>query len=142
MGAMQRNKGQRGERQLADLLREYLGDIVPHEIKRTLDQSREGGCDIHLGCFGIEVKFQEKEFQSRWWGQACTAADKSKLIPVVAYRRSRRGWRFRFPPDAIYGHDRNWQRELDFAVESGVEGFAFVAREALARVYLLKTNGH
>ena len=57
MGKASRQKGQRGEREVCQILAEHLGG----EFKRNLMQTQEGGFDIlGLDEYAIEVKFQEK----------------------------------------------------------------------------------
>ena len=51
-----RNKGQRGEREVAKILSEELG----FPIKRILDQTREGGHDISIPGYAVEVKFYKR----------------------------------------------------------------------------------
>ena len=47
-----RSKGQRGEREVAKILSEELG----FSIKRILDQTREGGHDLDIPGYAVEVK--------------------------------------------------------------------------------------
>lgn len=90
-GAGRRAKGQRGERELAKLLSEHLGAGV----LRNLSQTRDGGHDL-LGIAGwsIECKRQESLSLAAWWQQAVEQAEKVGLRPCLAYRQSRRPWRF------------------------------------------------
>lgn len=87
-GAGSRNKGARGERELADLLSNELGVAV----KRKLGQARDGGDDIQIGKFRIEVKRREKLAIEAWCEQveaACGPQD----VPIVAFRRNGKPWR-------------------------------------------------
>ena len=87
-GKASRDKGARGERELAELLSHELGTIV----KRKLGQARDGGDDIQIGKFRIEVKRREKLAIEQWCKQveaACTTDD----VPVVAFRRNGEPWR-------------------------------------------------
>jgi hypothetical protein len=54
-GRMARNKGARGENELAKLLSDELGFVV----KRKLGQARDGADDIEVGPYRIECKRQE-----------------------------------------------------------------------------------
>lgn len=52
MGKAQRTKGAAGEREVCDLILRDLGI----EVHRNLQQTRDGGADIKLKPFSIEVK--------------------------------------------------------------------------------------
>jgi hypothetical protein len=119
MGKMQRNKGASGEREVLALLSERLGI----KLERNLSQTRSGGADcIQLGRIRLEVKRQEQLNISNWWKQAQEQAgyvyipsgiytymgehlndkdspgsspgEPARLIPVLAYRQSRKPWTF------------------------------------------------
>lgn len=126
MSATQRRKGAAGERELARLLTEELGV----DIWRNLEQVRSGGADLlGLACWSIEVKRQERLALPTWWRQAC--AEAGEYLPVLAYRQSRRPWRFRLPLEIVMDPsvERDWitrpHCELDFA------GFCLLSREMI-----------
>ena len=54
-GRMSRNKGAAGERELAKILADELGI----EVQRKLGQDRDGGDDIQVGKYRLEVKRRE-----------------------------------------------------------------------------------
>ena len=87
-GRMARNKGARGENELAAMLTDHLGFIV----KRKLGQARDGADDIEIGKYRIEVKRRETLAIMQWVRQieACTPADQ---VPVVAFRQNGQEWR-------------------------------------------------
>lgn len=88
MGAMQRNKGARGERELFCLLSDELGFAVT----RNLSQTRDAGCDsLSIPGFVVEVKRQEQPFSYAWMAQAVAAVTNGE-IPVVFHRRNRHPW--------------------------------------------------
>ena len=90
MPAMQRRKGQVGERELFGLLSEYLGAIV----KRRILQVREGGCDsLDIPGWAIEVKRQEELKLKEWWSQTIRQANAERRKPILFYRQSRNPWR-------------------------------------------------
>jgi Holliday junction resolvase len=64
-GKTSRNKGARGEREFAEMLSNELGQVV----KRKLGQARDGGDDIQVGRFRIEVKRREKLAIEAWCKQ-------------------------------------------------------------------------
>lgn len=106
-GRGKRNKGAGGERELAALLSHELG----FEVKRKLGQARDGGHDIEIGRFLIEVKRQERLAIEAWCKQveaACTtysAIDESgqlrEPVPVVVFRRNGEPWRAVVPLDFL-----------------------------------------
>jgi hypothetical protein len=86
VSASQRRKGQVGERECAKLLAEEFGATC----KRTLDQPRDGGCDIHLPPFGVEVKRRKTLGLHAWMKQAEKAAGQG--IPMVMCRGDGNDW--------------------------------------------------
>ena len=88
MAASQRTKGAAAEREVAQILTDALGVVV----KRKLGQARDGGDDISLGPFRLEVKRRETLAMDQWSHQVEAAAGAND-IPVVIYRRSREPWR-------------------------------------------------
>ena len=118
-----RDKGKRGERELANLLQDHLGEIVT----RNLNQSRDGGHDLNIKGIALEVKRREELALLEWWGQTLDQAGELR-VPVLAYRASRRPWRF-----VIAGVDLglDWCSGYDFSetVEMGIEVFAGWYRE-------------
>lgn len=87
-GRMARNKGARGENELAKLLSDELGYVV----KRKLGQARDGADDIEVGPYRIECKRQETLSIMKWCRQveACTKPDE---IPTVIFRQNGEQWR-------------------------------------------------
>lgn len=103
-GSFARNKGQRGEREVRDLIQPIVDKVCAElgldamEIKRNLNQSREGGHDlIGLSWIAIEVKRQEVLQLDKWWMQAEEQAMRisSSAIPVLIYKQNRQKWRVR-----------------------------------------------
>lgn len=106
-GRGKRNKGANGERELAAILSDELGFVV----KRKLGQARDGGHDIEIGRFLIEVKRQERLAIEDWCKQvelSCTTFSRinesGELIhpvPVVVFRRNGQPWRAVVPLDFL-----------------------------------------
>lgn len=87
-GRGKRAKGAGGERELASILSDQLGQAV----NRNLGQARDGGDDITIQQFRIEVKRHERLQVMAWCAQVektCGAGD----IPVVAFRQNGEDWR-------------------------------------------------
>ncbi len=91
-GRMARNKGAAGERELAQILTDHLGV----KIQRKLGQARDGGDDIQIGKYRIEVKRRETLSIDAWCKQVEDAASHDD-IPVLAYRRNGQPWRVVVP---------------------------------------------
>lgn len=121
MGSSQRNKGANGERELAKLLYDRLGI----ELKRNLEQSRNGGYDLEgLPDFAIEVKRHEKLEVNKWWEQTVSQAERSNRIPVLAYRQNRKPW--------IIATTLRFFRVLDwepYNIEMDIDTFCYIVRE-------------
>jgi len=95
-----RSKGQRGERQVVDLLQPIVDDVRlslkldPITLKRNALQSHQGGEDI-VGIVGmaVEVKFVEVENFEKWWEQAERQAAAKQCVPLLFFRASKQKWR-------------------------------------------------
>jgi hypothetical protein len=97
-----RSKGQRGEREIIDLLQPHLNEVSsynqvpPPFLQRNQMQSHQGGYDIvGLPGFAFEVKRVEKDQDGAiagWWRQCCGQA-KAGEEPVLFYRRNGQAWR-------------------------------------------------
>lgn len=119
MAKMQRDKGGRGERELAKLLAERLGV----KVTRNLLQTREGGYDLDgIDGWALEVKRQENLAINSWWKQTLEQAKGSK--PVLAYRQSRKPWRF-----IVRLCDVCEDMQGDYTAELCIEGFCQLVRE-------------
>jgi Holliday junction resolvase len=70
-GRMARNKGARGENELSKILTDELG----FEVKRKLGQARDGGDDIQIGKYRIEVKRREALRLDDWCQQIEACCD-------------------------------------------------------------------
>ena len=123
MSAMQRRKGQSGERELFGLLSDLLGTCV----RRNVDQARAGGADgLDVPGWAIEVKRREGGFKAAWWDQAVQQGEDSGRRPALAYRASRQPWRVR-----LYLHSINDNFRGGAWVETDLPTFAMIVRETL-----------
>lgn len=95
-GRASRNKGAAAERELAAILANELGVTV----KRKLGQSREGGDDIQIDHYRLEVKRREALRIDDWCKQIEAAAEPGEW-PIVVYRRSGQPWRAVVPLDLL-----------------------------------------
>lgn len=83
-----RAKGQRAEREICRLLSDELGI----EVKRNVDQARDGGADVLIPGFAIEVKHRQATTLPAWWRQARQQAEKARAEPLLLYRKDREPW--------------------------------------------------
>lgn len=88
MSKSQRTKGASGERDVCNLIKEHLGV----EVKRNLNQTREGGADIKMPPFSIEVKRRARIALYDWMTQAYCGCDYDDEIPLVVCRGDHKEW--------------------------------------------------
>lgn len=130
-GRGKRNKGANGERELAGLLSDELGFAV----KRKLGQARDGGHDIEIGRFLIEVKRQERLAIEEWCKQvelSCTtysqineSGELRDPIPVVVFRRNGQPWRAVVPLNfLVKGIREDLNEQGHLLARSGEDGRA------------------
>lgn len=90
MSKFSREKGKRGEREFANIMRDWLGE----NITRRIEQTRDSGHDLDgLEPFAVEVKRCETLKIPSWWRQATKSAECSGLRPALAYRRNGEPWK-------------------------------------------------
>jgi Holliday junction resolvase len=81
-----RRKGAGGEREVCEILNQELGWAV----KRNLAQTRDGGYDIEIAQFRIEVKRRKKLMVHEFMEQASKSA--GEATPVVLMRADGEEW--------------------------------------------------
>ena len=95
MSKFSREKGKRGEREVARIIQDVVNDVFGENaprIQRNTLQSDKGGFDlVGLEDFAIEVKRHEKLNVKAWWKQTVRQAGKDK-IPVLFYRQNNTPW--------------------------------------------------
>jgi hypothetical protein len=129
MTAMQRRKGQRGERELFGLLSDRLGTVV----RRNVDQARQGGADgLDVQGWAVEVKRQQRAFIEPWWRQTLDQAAAVGRKPILFYRANHKPWRALVrladvcPCPGCYGEAADHER-----VELTLDAAVLVIRESL-----------
>lgn len=125
-GRSNRNRGAAAERELARWIKDELGVEVSRNLKQ-FQQAQEGDL-TPLGPMLLEVKYHARINTRDWWRQAVEQAKKRGLIPVVAYKVARKGWRFVLPHTSAQG---DWSHDFEFTIDVGPACFAMIAREAL-----------
>jgi len=88
MGRRQRTKGQTGEREVCHILSDFFGRAVV----RNIGQARDGGLDVDLGVWGVEVKRRKSLKLLHGWMEQCRKAVKPGQIPVVVAREDDNEW--------------------------------------------------
>ena len=86
-----RKKGQVGEREVAQILRDELG----LEIRRNwAEQSHHGGVDlVGIPGWALEVKRARIARLGDWWIQTTVQAVQAKAKPALIYRLDRQDWK-------------------------------------------------
>jgi hypothetical protein len=94
-----RDKGQRGEREVIQLLQPVVIKVhaalglPPPALERNLMQTNKGGYDIvGLEWMALEVKRQENLNLKIWWDQSMSQT-KPGQITVLIYRKNNVRWR-------------------------------------------------
>ena len=88
MGKSQRTKGAAGEREVCHLLQDVLGV----DAKRNLSQTREGGCDIAVGPYHLEVKRRARIGGVYDWMEQAERSCLQREKPVVVCRADGKKW--------------------------------------------------
>src|SRR5208282_3549030 len=88
MSKSQRTKGAGGERELCGILTDALGK----KVKRVLGQARDGGHDISLSPFMLEVKRRRRIAVYEWFDQVVAASGAGSDTPVLVMRGDGREW--------------------------------------------------
>lgn len=125
-GAKSRRKGSSAELQFAAMATEALGE----KFQRKLGQARDGGGDIDIGPFLVEVKAQFVIREREWWKQACASAKAAGKLPALAYKLHRQGWRVVVPLPEAWATEQCWREELDYTATLRPAGFWMRVREA------------
>ena len=88
MSKSQRTKGAAGEREVCHIIRDELGI----EAHRNLSQTREGGTDINLPPYRIEVKRRRRIAGLYDWLSQAENACKPGERPMLVVRADGQGW--------------------------------------------------
>lgn len=88
MSKSQRTKGAAGEREICDLIYQNLGI----QVHRNLSQMRDGGADIKLNPYSIEVERRAAIGNIYDWIDQATAGCQSGERPIVVCRADRKEW--------------------------------------------------
>lgn len=144
MGASQRNKGSRAERELLNEIRDELGDFFG-PLDKNWNQREEQRWDIELGPFAVEVKRVQKLSVGAWWQEAVGQVKGTELMPMLAYRQNFQPWTivlslvdvgYLMTGDATNLQSNNtpaghydWHKHINFTIAMSLPGFAFFCRE-------------
>ncbi len=125
-GRTNRRRGGDAERELAKLLAERLGIAV----SRNLQQTRDGGYDLLLTGWSLEVKRAVARSRlADWWRQTVQQAEQAKRKPALAYRLDRRPWRVIVALADVMPTAGG--QSPDLTAELCIDGFALLVRELL-----------
>lgn len=98
MGKAQRTKGAAGEREICDLIFQNLGI----EAHRNLSQTRDGGSDIKLKPYSIEVKRRAAIGNIYDWMTQASAGCDTAERPIVVCRADRKEWLAILPIEELF----------------------------------------
>ena len=124
-GKTNRRRGCNSERELAKLLFDRLGVAV----SRNLQQTRDGGYDLLLTGWSLEVKRATRPRLADWWRQTVQQAEQARLKPALAYRLDRRPWRVVVALADVMPAAGG--QSPDLTAELCIDGFALLVRELL-----------
>lgn len=135
MGINIRQKGQGGERQVADALNEVIHKVLrKHElpipvkaiVQRNQNQSAVGGSDLsNTFDLSIEVKRQEALSVNSWWKQCEKSAKETDEMPVLIYRQNNKKWNVVMYSDLpiSYGNHASMKARVTIDWETFLEWF-------------------
>jgi hypothetical protein len=126
VSAFSRDKGKRGELEVAGIIRDLLG----LEAKRRVRQ-HDGDSDV-MGVPGwsIEVKNCASITLPAWWRQTVAQALDTGDMPVLFYKIPRKGWRCVWSASAVCTPPDFLWTELEYACESSPAVWAALVRES------------
>ena len=127
MSAMQRTKGQTGEREIAGIVRDLTGWDVRRRVRNHAGDSDLEG----VPGWAVEVKRHRTATRgdvARWWQQAVSQA--GELLPVLFYRQNRDTWRAVWPlaVTLMQQHSDYW-RGYEWTADTAVAAWAAAARD-------------
>lgn len=103
-GSMSRDKGHRGELEVAEILKQLTG----FDVRRRVRQ-HQGDSDLEgLPYWSVEVKRHASTPPGKldeWWAQTIIQARDARALPVLFFRADRAGWRVAWP-SALHLSDR------------------------------------
>lgn len=117
MGRASRDKGKRGERELAGILRDY-----GYDCRRGQQYcGASGAADVvglpglHIECKRVErLQLSDAVAQAvRDSGIEAADPDRERLLPAVCHRKDREGWLVTMRLDEFMEIYREWQASMD-----------------------------
>lgn len=127
-GAFSRAKGARAEREFCGLATEALGGEFSRNLKQY-QKSQEGDIAQPVGPYLVECKSCAVLREKEWWQQACVAAQRAGLLPALAIKLSRKGWRVMVPMEEAWQTGQQWSRDVRYTQTLYLEGFWLRVRE-------------
>jgi hypothetical protein len=127
-GAKSRRKGAKGEREFCRMVRDEMGVEFGRNLKQYA-HAQEGDTDP-LGRFLPEVKNCARINERDWWRQAVAQAKKRGLVPLLAYKVARHGWRIVVPLHQAWTTENAWRESLDYTMTLRPAGLWLLLREA------------
>lgn len=98
MSKLQRTKGAGGEREIVRMIFDYLGVIAT----RNLNQTRDGGADIKLAPYSIEVKRRARLANVYDWMEQSKNSCVDNERPIVVMRADGKKWLAVLPIEELF----------------------------------------
>lgn len=134
MSAMQRNKGKTGEREAADLVRQFTG----WDVRRRVRQ-HDGDSDLEgVPGWTVEVKRHRTALAgevAQWWSQAVAQAARAgpQHMPVLLYRADRADWRAVWPLWVVLAlQELDQWAGIEWTANTTVQAWAAVVKRSAA----------
>jgi len=123
-GKFSRDKGHRGELEVAAIIHELTGWTVKRKVRQ-----HDGDSDLEgVSGWTVEVKNCATLTIPAWWRQAVEQAG-TDTLPVLFYKIPRKGWRALWPMSSMVNHDEEYWDHLDYTCDTTIDAWAVVARE-------------
>lgn len=128
MSKFSRDKGKRGEREVAAIIKDLTGWDVKRKVRNLVGESDLEG----VPGWSVEVKNHAKLDIAAWWRQAVTQAMLTKERPVLFYKVPRKGWRALWPLAVVLDMqpgEMDYWLGLELTSDTTITAWATVARE-------------
>lgn len=129
MSKFSRDKGKRGEREVAALIKDLTGWDVKRKVRNLAGESDLEG----VPGWSVEVKNHAKLDVAAWWRQAVAQAMFTKDKPVLFYKVPRKGWRALWPLAValeLQPGEMDYWLGHELTADTTITGWAAVARES------------
>lgn len=107
-------------------------EALGQKFKRNLSQYQHSDGDVEIGPFMVEVKNVARLSVKAWWQQAVAQAKARGLVPALAYKVERKGWRVVTPIPEAWASGNCWRELIEYTDTTYPEGFWLKVREGFS----------